>query len=94
MKKHLELKKDDEFCGNCGMDISITEIEDVPAKTELRCLNCKKEIEVYQDICPHCGVDLDQFSRDLLNTCVECGYSDPSLENISECPKCGAILPI
>lgn len=97
-----ELPKDLRFCSNCGLNISSSD-EICPrcgSKVQLTldkeflCKNCKNPVKADDILCPSCGAELDKFAIDLLNTCVECGYSDPSLEDLAECPKCGAILPI
>ena len=81
--------KSSKFCTNCGEEIEINS-----EKPSFVCPNCNKPVESNDILCPSCGIDLDKFGNDILNTCIECGYSDPSLEDLAECPKCGALLPI
>ncbi len=84
------------FCNFCGEEIekAIKGVEKATNESQFICLNCNNPIESEDIVCPNCGIELDQFANDILNTCVECGYSDPSLEDLAECPKCGALLPI
>lgn len=78
-----------KFCSNCGKEITAAS-----ESSAFLCFKCKETVTSDDIICPSCGSDLDQFASDILNTCVECGYSDKSLEDMVECPKCGALLPI
>ena len=85
-------RETNKFCIKCRQRI---ESESKKAsKSKFHCPNCKNPVDIDDVTCPNCGTDLDRFMSDILNTCFECGYSDPSLEDLVECPRCGAILPI
>jgi TM2 domain-containing membrane protein YozV len=56
-----ELRDDGQFCWNCGNKIEIKEEKNEPVveveknvPEEIRCWNCKEEIDKRCDVCPKC----------------------------------------
>lgn len=89
-----DLRNESRFCSHCGLEIDDQFTESVENTIEMVCPSCKEPLDGDESNCPNCGEDLINIAQRLLTTCVDCGYSHPSLENESICPKCGALLPI
>jgi len=73
-------------CRKCGEPADVPD-EIKPKKVEyIRCSNCGAEVPADAESCPKCGAVFDGEETDIL-------HEDGTLEQVIECPECGAPVP-
>jgi membrane protease subunit (stomatin/prohibitin family) len=72
-----------KFCGHCGFDTSVQNVEDNSESGKVVCSSCENEYSNSVKFCPHCGNKYEP--------CPKCGAD--LKEGASACHLCGHMLP-
>lgn len=82
-KCHAAMRKDQRFCGTCGLDTENGEEDKNSKNAGTTCSNCGAKLDKNMKFCSECG--------NKYNPCPKCGYDMP--DDATKCDECGYEMP-